>query len=174
MDTIGMRQVLLVVDFMHNTDQSIENALAWIHNKLQADAGRPVNFRLLLSAACTLEMHQFLLAADAVLKNIPLDSLRSAIAIDILDAMTYLEVFPSEKDNPCPNGCPVIYPGDTEYRTMRCCGHRFHRQCVDPWISLHKVCPRCMLGMAMFRVRSVSGDFDIPQSYVDGVVSYWR
>lgn len=45
-------------------------------------------------------MHQFLLAADAVLKNIPLDSLRSAIAIDILDAMTYLEVFPSEKDNP--------------------------------------------------------------------------
>jgi len=43
--------------------------------------------------------------------------------------------------------CSICYETlDTEkqlYRVLLDCGHCFHTNCVDPWISIHKNCPYC-------------------------------
>eukprot|EP00588_Corethron_pennatum_P032392 CAMPEP_0194349204 /NCGR_PEP_ID=MMETSP0171-20130528/106952_1 /TAXON_ID=218684 /ORGANISM="Corethron pennatum, Strain L29A3" /LENGTH=884 /DNA_ID=CAMNT_0039116623 /DNA_START=168 /DNA_END=2819 /DNA_ORIENTATION=- len=45
-------------------------------------------------------------------------------------------------DRECCSICLVDYEEGDEIRTMPC-GHAFHPECVDPWLSLHTSCPQC-------------------------------
>ncbi|KAL8050444.1 hypothetical protein ABFX02_06G082400 [Erythranthe guttata] len=39
--------------------------------------------------------------------------------------------------------CLADYKGADLVRLIPSCGHLFHRECIDPWLSLHPTCPVC-------------------------------
>ncbi|EYU19847.1 hypothetical protein MIMGU_mgv1a015778mg [Erythranthe guttata] len=39
--------------------------------------------------------------------------------------------------------CLADYKGADLVRLIPSCGHLFHRDCIDPWLSLHPTCPVC-------------------------------
>ncbi|CEO99869.1 hypothetical protein PBRA_007603 [Plasmodiophora brassicae] len=162
LNTIGKQEVELLVEFMNGTDQFIESALAWILSMLQpnAERRRPVDVGRLLSAARALEMHQLLIASASALHGNTLDigsSLDFLRGKSIsLDTMTSLEEAPVVFRKRCMGGCSVAFTRSNnvvaQYRTIR-------RSC------------RGVVVPETFHVKSLHGDFGIPQSYVDGVVN---
>jgi hypothetical protein len=71
----------------------------------------------------------------------PADAAATAVAILPLPPSEPPAAVADDEHSACAICVSAYEPGDT-LRTLPCL-HRFHRDCIDPWLSLKPLCPVC-------------------------------
>ncbi|XP_021889635.1 LOW QUALITY PROTEIN: RING-H2 finger protein ATL7-like [Carica papaya] len=64
---------------------------------------------------------------------------------EMLPIIIYKESF-SIKDNQC-SVCLGDYQAEDKLQQIPACGHTFHMECIDHWLSSHTTCPLCRLSL---------------------------
>ncbi|XP_065848161.1 RING-H2 finger protein ATL7 isoform X2 [Euphorbia lathyris] len=64
---------------------------------------------------------------------------------EMLPIVVYKESF-TVKDTQCPV-CLADYQAEERLQQIPACGHTFHMECIDHWLSNHTTCPLCRLSL---------------------------
>ncbi|CAL9232281.1 unnamed protein product [Arabidopsis halleri] len=80
--------------------------------------------------------------------NINLSTVELGLSKDIremLPIVIYKESF-TVKDSQC-SVCLGDYQAEEKLQQMPACGHTFHMECIDLWLTSHTTCPLCRLSL---------------------------
>ncbi|XP_020879231.1 RING-H2 finger protein ATL7-like [Arabidopsis lyrata subsp. lyrata] len=64
---------------------------------------------------------------------------------EMLPVVIYKESF-TVKDSQC-SVCLADYQAEEKLQQMPACGHTFHMECIDRWLTSHTTCPLCRLSL---------------------------
>ncbi|KAF5738816.1 putative RING/U-box superfamily protein [Tripterygium wilfordii] len=79
---------------------------------------------------------------------------------EMLPIIVYKETF-SITDSQC-SVCLGEYQADDRLQQIPACGHTFHMECIDHWLSNHTTCPLCRLSLlASAKATSESPDIQV-------------
>ncbi|XP_061944959.1 RING-H2 finger protein ATL7 isoform X3 [Populus nigra] len=85
---------------------------------------------------------------------------------EMLPVIVYKESF-SVRDTQCPV-CLGDYQADDKLQQIPACGHTFHMDCIDHWLTNHITCPLCRLSL----LASVKAPSEPPRNQVETVQEY--
>lgn len=85
---------------------------------------------------------------------------------EMLPIIVYKESF-SIRDSQC-SVCLVEYQAEDRLQHIPACGHTFHMDCIDHWLSTHTTCPLCRLSL----VPASKSSTELPQINVESGQEY--
>lgn len=85
---------------------------------------------------------------------------------EMLPIIVYKESF-SIRDSQC-SVCLVEYQAEDRLQHISACGHTFHMDCIDHWLSTHTTCPLCRLSL----VPASKSSTELPQINVESGQEY--
>lgn len=69
------------------------------------------------------------------------------ICDDLIMINKAFKVLPTSTVGPIDNWCSICYDDETTTENQQwvvlTCNHKFHSECIDPWIKSHNTCPLC-------------------------------